>query len=93
MVYFNSDAGKEAIQSDCVEAYMTFVKLLIKIGSFLGFIFGTVDLKGADMLIGPITRAVYVPLLLKEARTVSLVLNAPYGLLDAGRQYTMKVES
>lgn len=56
----NLDAEKEEVRADYAAADMILVRLILFLGSCLGFTFGCTDIKAAFMKYGPITRQVYV---------------------------------
>lgn len=96
VVHGNRDSEKDLVRGDCASADMLVIRLVIAIGTCLGFLFGTGDIKGAFMQSGPIKRDVYVRPprdCYRKRGIVWKLLKLPYGLVDAGRQWLIKIES
>lgn len=95
VIHGNHDADRDKVRADCAAADMAVIRMLISIGTCLGLTFGSADITGAYMQSGPITREVYVrpPRECKRKRGVVWRLKKlPYGLADAGRQWSTKIE-
>lgn len=55
----NRDADTDDVRSDCAEADMAVIRLLLSIGTCLEFTFPAVDIKMEHMQSVPITREVF----------------------------------
>lgn len=60
VVYGNRDTEPDKVRAEWEEADMGVLRMLLSIGTRLGFTFGSADIKGALMHNGPITREVCV---------------------------------
>lgn len=90
------DTDKERVSAHCAAAYMALIWPLLSIWTCLWFTFGGADLKGAYMKSGPINKYFYIRPprdCYRKRIIVWLLLKAPYGLADAGRQWALKFES
>lgn len=90
VIHGNHDDDKDIIRKDAIAANMFVTRLLISIGTLLGFSFGVADIKGAFMQSGPICRDLYVkaPKHMEPDRAIYWKLTKlPYGLSDASRQW------
>jgi len=92
----NKDLEKDDIRSDSSTAQFAVIRLLLFLTVFLGFRLGTVDVKGAYLQSGPITRDIYVrpPREWKGPRGILWKLvKLPYGIVEAGRQWQKAIEN
>ncbi len=91
----NRDQEKGRIRNDSSNAQFMVIRLLISISTVLKFNFGCIDIQGAYMQSGPITRELFVlpPRELKSRRGVLWkLLKLPYGISEAGRQWAKTIE-
>ena len=92
----NHDAEKDEIRKDSSTAQLFVIRLLLSIVTFLGFLLGMADIKGAYLQSGPIKREIYVrPLREWEGSRSTLwkLTKLPYGIVEAGRQWQKTIEA
>lgn len=95
VVHGNRDADRDLVRSDCAAADMMLIRLVISLTTIMGFNLGSADIKGAYMQSGPIQREVYVRPpkdCYRRRGYVWRLLKLPYGMVDAGRQWLLRVE-
>lgn len=95
VLHGNRDDEKDVIRKDSAAADMLIVRIVIAIGTLLGFSFASTDIKGAYMQSGPILRHIYVrpPSGLGfDRNTFWHLTKLPYGIVEAGRQWLRVVE-
>lgn len=80
--------------ADCATTDMLTVRLMVRLGTCLGFTFGCADTKGAFRWSGPIIRSMYViPLNFypHERDELCKLLKSSYGMRDAGQKWVLKI--
>lgn len=92
----NHDDLKGKIRSDSATAQWEVIRLLLSLVVILRFFIGCVDIKGAYLQSGSITRLLYV----RPPRECGgmrgklwKLLKLPYGIPEAGRQWAKAIES
>lgn len=93
--HVNGNNDGDQVSADCSVADMAFIRMLILIGTCLGFTFASADIKGAYIQSGPITREVSVRLPREFGRKRGILwrlLKLLYGLVNEGRQWAVKIE-
>lgn len=89
------DKMKDNIRKDSATAQFDVIRLICRIASVLRLRLGCIDVKGAYLQSGPITRDIYVrpPRECGSPRGVLWKLTKlPYGITEAGRQWAKVVE-
>lgn len=94
-VHGNRDADRDQVRADCAAAEMEVIRIILSIGTSVGFYFGYEDIKGVYMKSGPIKRNVYgrPPRECNRKRGIIWRLpKSPYILGDDGRQWSVKID-
>ena len=92
----NRDQEKGNIRTDSSNAQFMVIRLLISLSTILNFTIGCVDIQGAYMQSGPITRELYVrpPREIRKHKGILWrLLKLPYGIPEAGRQWAKTIEN
>lgn len=96
----NEDDEKNVIRKDSSNAQLAIVRLMLSLVTFLGFSIKTADIKGAYLQSGPITRELYVRPPREWHYTqhyskgkIWKLRKLPYGIVEAGRQWMIAVET
>lgn len=91
----NRDKMKDTIRKDSATAQFDVIRLICSIASILRMRLGCIDVKGAYLQSGPITRDIYV----KPPRECNVprgilwkLTKLPYGITEAGRQWAKVIE-
>lgn len=95
MVHGNLNAEKNYVRSDFAAANMLLVRMIICLGTFLGFTFGWADIKEAFFQSHPIKRQVYVrpPLDFPHDKgELWELFTLPDGMREAGLQWLLTIE-
>lgn len=90
VVHGNRDNEKDEVRKDAIAADMMTTRMVLALGTMMGFTFGVADIKGAYMQSGPARRDIYIipPAIYKGRQRVYWKLLAlAYGVCDAGRQW------
>lgn len=87
----NPSFEKQEVRSYCSTEDMAVIRMVLSIGTCFRFTFSTADIKGSFMESGPITREVGVGPLRKVFLNEDKyrIFKSPYGLLNAGRQWSI----
>ena len=95
VLHGNQEADKEELRSDASSLHFSLLRLILSISTCLGLALGGVDVSKAYHQSGSPPRSVHVrpPPECMMIRCVWLLLSLPYGLVDAGRQWQLAMES
>lgn len=91
----NGDYEKESVRKDSSNAQLDVIRILLTVGTFVGFRLGLTEIKGAYLQSGLIRREIFVapP---KEWSGPQGVLwrlrKPPYGIVEAGQQWAKVIE-
>lgn len=92
----NGDAEKDEVLKDSTTAQLDIIRIVFTISTLVPFKTGFVDINGAHLQSGPIRRDIYVrpPKELDFSRPGRIwnLAKPPYGITEAGRQWTMTLE-
>lgn len=90
----NRDRMKGKMRNDSATARFDVIRLLLSTATLLDFSIGCIDIKGAYLQSGPITRTIYVrpPRELGIRGVLWNLLKLPYGISEAGRQWAKTFE-
>lgn len=97
--YGNEDDMKESIRKYFANAQLSIIRLLLSLTTFRGFAEKTADIKGAYLQSGSIKRSIYIRPpqewhMNNKCRKGTLwkLIKLPYGIVEAGRYWTLTVE-
>lgn len=92
----NRDKEKNGIRKDIAAAQFSTIRLMLRLSALLGFKVNTIDISAAYLQSGPIKRDIFVrppKAHLGKRGVIWKLLNLPYSITGAGRQWHTTCES
>ena len=91
----NPDRDKDSVRKDSATAQFPVIRLVLSIAAVLNMVIATIDIKGAYLQGGYLSRDIYVrpPKGWAAHGVLWRLLKPAYGIIESGRLWQLKIES